>query len=228
MFKITIAFSAIALAALGWQEPRRAPVLPLKEEALVLEYTASANEAVIKIEAESEEQLKFLQVHSPTGQLVFELRARNTHLHTLSGFVVEMQEATADELLEMYPEGLYQIHGRSVDGKLARGYARLSHTLPLAPDIVYPYPEALVPTDDLILSWIPDDNVEEYVVSLEQDENDGLTVHLPAGSREFRVPNGVLRPAVPTQFELGAIGPNGNVTLVEVEFVTMPTSFQKR
>lgn len=226
MFKITIALSAIALAALGMQETRRAPTLALKEETLILEWTASADEAVIKIEAESEEELKFLQVNNPNGQLVFELRARNTHIHALSGFVVEMQESTADELLEMYPEGQYQIRGRSADGKLALGNARLSHTLPLVPDIVYPYPEAYVPADGLILSWIPDDNVEGYVVSLEQNENDGLTVHLPAGSSQFSVPNGVLLPAVESQFELGAIGPNGNVTLVEVEFITLPTSFR--
>lgn len=227
MFKVTIAFSVVALAALGMQEARRAPVLRLKEEALILEYTATADEAVIKVEAESEEELKFLQVRNPNGQLLFELRARNTHIHTLSGFEVEMQESTANELLEMYPEGIYEIRGRSADGRFALGRGRLSHSLPLVPEVIHPYSEAVLSPDDLLLMWVADEDVEGYVVSLEQDENDGLTVNLPAGSESFRVPNGVLLPGTETQFELGAIGPNGNITLVEIEFMTTYTSVKK-
>ena len=220
MTKTIIAITALALAGLSMQQERLLGV-PLKEEILSVEYTATANEAVLRMEAESEVELRSIQVLNPEGQTILDLRAHRAGRHSLSGFVIEMQETTAEQVFAAYPAGMYQIRGRTVDGRRAHGRAKLSHALPLVPQVIFPYEGAVnVPVKQLTLSWLPDNEVDGYVVSLEQDENDGLTVNLPPGSSSFTVPAGVLLPGKESQFELGAIGPDGNCTLVEIIFHT--------
>lgn len=221
MTKSILAITALALTAIGMQQERHNPILLLKEELITIEFTATAGEAVLRVEAESEEELKYLQVRNPAGDVILDMRAHQSGIHALSGFAIEMQEVTVAEVFAAYPQGMYDIRGRTVDGRLALGRARLSHALPLAPETFYPYEGAVqVPTSNLTLSWMAEDSVEGYVISLEQDENDGLTVNLPPGSDSFTVPDGVLLPGRPSQFEIGAIGPEGNCTLVEVFFFT--------
>jgi len=221
MTKSILALSALALASYATQQERYNPVHLLKEELMTIEFTATANEAVLRMEAESEVELKYIQIRNPDNEPIFEMRAHRATNHALSGFSVEMQEATAPEIFADYPEGIYDIRGRTVDGALALGRAYLSHELPLAPEIYYPYEGARsVPVSGLTLSWMPDESVEGYVVNLEQGESDGLTVKLPPGSDSFTVPDGILLPGTLSQFELGAMGPHGNCTLVEVYFLT--------
>lgn len=221
MLKPILALSALALASYATQQERYNPIQLLKEEAMTIEFTATANEAVLRIGAESEVELKSLQIRNPENKIIFEMRARRAPEHALSGFEVEMQEATAPEVFAAYPEGEYDIRGRTLDGKLALGRAHLSHELPLAPEVYYPYEGAFdVPVSNLTLSWMEDRSVEGYVVNLEQGETDGLTVKLPPGTDSFTVPDGILLPGTLSQFELGAIGANGNCTLVEVYFFT--------
>jgi hypothetical protein len=96
-----------------------------------------------------------------------------------------------------------------------------SHALPAPALIHYPRAGAVdVPASKLLVSWTPDRSASRYRVSLEQGENDGLTVELPAGSHSFQVPDGVLARNTETQLEIAAIGRNGNRTLVEVPFTT--------
>ncbi len=221
MLKATMTLTVLALAALGAQQERRWPVLPLKEEAAILEYTATAGEAVVRVEAESEEELDGVQVHDPEGGLILELQAGRGKDRGLSGFVVETRESSLEELFETYPEGAYDLLASTVQGRPARGRAVLSHALPAAPRVIYPYEGAVkVPSSRLLVRWVPDAGAVRYQVSTEQDENDGLTVELPGGSSSFLVPDKILRPGTRTQLEIAAIARNGNRTLVEVNFTT--------
>ena len=72
----------------------------------------------------------------------------------------------------------------------------------------------------IVVSWTSDPSTVAHRVILEQDENDGLVVQLPAGANEFRVPDGFLLPGTETHVEVGAVAANGNTTLVEVGFST--------
>lgn len=221
MFKSILFVSALALAALGWQQERNRPVLSLKEEAMTLRYAAGADEGVILVEAESEARLDHVQIVRPDGQLVFELRSPSEASNGVMRFAVEMLESDMGSLSESYPEGVYDILARTADGRLAKGSAFLSHALPLAPQVVYPRDGAIgVPSSNLVVTWLPDRAATGYRVDLEQNENDGLTVQLPAGSNSLRVPDGVLAPGTETSLEVSAIGANGNCTLVELRFTT--------
>jgi len=221
MHKPTFLCAALALAAFA---PTRQlpPSMHLDGERILIEYTVGSNEAVVIVSAESDQPLNRVAVLDPLGQVVLELSARSSQGLALSGFKLETEEATAGALLLAYPEGEYQLRGRSVDGVPARGRAALSHSLPLPPRITYPLAgETGVPTTGLTLTWTPDPAVTAYRIVLEQDDNDGLEVTLPAGTGSFAVPPGFLAGAAETLFEVGAVGANGNSTISEVVFTTL-------
>ncbi len=246
MFRPTMAFTMLALGALGMQQQgtRRPAQLPdaqppgrggafllvrdesppgyLQEERMIIEYSAATDEAAVIVEAESEEALASVVVLGPNDVSVLELRSSRDGLDlAISGFVVERREMSTEVLFETYREGTYTMQAMSADGRSARGSAVLSHDLLPAPTLLYP-PNGTsnVPTD-LIVGWISDPQaLGGYQVVLEQDENDGLTARLPAGTSSFQVPEGVLSPGKESHVEVGAIGSNGNITLVESFFTT--------
>jgi len=219
MYRTTAAFSLLALAAFGFQQANEGVIFQLKEEEMILEFNATLNEAVVIASAESEEALTRVDVRGTTGSPVLHVWAPQGG--TLSGFEVETAEASLPDLLATYAEGEYAMRARAQDGRLVSGSAVLSHLLPAPAIVTYPLDgDSNVPTDPTV-TWTPDPGASAYQVILEQDENDGLTVKLPAGSGSFHVPDRVLRSGTETLLEVVAIGANGNRTQVEVSFTTL-------
>lgn len=222
MLKTLIAVTLIALGLASWQTARLdQPVLHLKEEKLTIEYTATADEAVLIMEAEAELDLASVIVRSPSGVTVLEMNSGDGAPLALSGFVVETRECTPEELFLQYPAGRYDLTGRTLEGRVARGSAQLSHDLPRVPTVNYPFEGATqVPTEGLEITWNVDTSARAYRLVLEQNDNDGLVVTLPAGSTSFQVPDHLLAANTETQLEVGAVAANGNCTLVEIVFKT--------
>lgn len=228
MHKSTITLTALALAALGVpnQEGRRPlpyederPPLRLKEERMTLEYTATADEAVILVEAESEESLGRIEMRSPRGAPLLKMATNHARGFALQGFMVETKELSGEEFFKTYEAGIYDLRAMTTDGRQALGSAVLSHHLPRPAIITYPVDGSLAPTD-MTVTWMPDPDAAGYQVVLEQGESDGLIARLPADSNSFQVPPGILLPGVESHVEVGIVGDNGNCTLVEVQFTT--------
>lgn len=191
--------------------------LRLKEESIVIEYAPALGEAVLLVEAESEVSLGQVEVVGPHGERVFLLEAGD---RPLQGFTIETREASVQVLFQRYSRGVYDLRARTVDGRSVVGSAVLSHQLLGAPVVILPLPGSRVPANALV-SWVPDPTAAQYIVTLEQGENDGLTVRLPAGTSSFQIPNGVLQPATATHVEVLVVGSDGNRTQSEVEFETL-------
>ena len=191
--------------------------LRLQEEALTIEYSPARNEAVLVVEAESETSLGQVEVVGPHGERVFQLHAGDL---PLQGFVIETHESTPQVLFKRYTRGTYDLRARPIDGRAVIGSAVLSHELLDAPVLVLPTPGSGVPTNTVV-SWVPDPSATQYTVTVEQGENDGLSVTLPAGTSTFQIPFGVLQPATDTHVEVAAVGSHGNRTVSEVEFRTL-------
>jgi hypothetical protein len=216
---------ATATVALGFAAPQETGFdgtsYALKEERVFIEYTPGANEAVVVMEAESEIGLQRVEVLSPRGTSALSLRAQDLGSQSISGFVVETTEATLPEVLAAYGEGRYRMRARTENGIPALGGAELAHGLLAEPVAVYPFAGALVPTSGLTLVWQNDPQALGYTVIVEQDDNDGLSVEMPAGSSQLVVPDGFLKPGTETLFEISALGPNGNRTILETPFTTL-------
>ncbi len=221
MWKPTMVLAAFALTALGAPRAQR-PNLLFKEEVMTIEYTVTEGEAAIVLEAETERSVDYLEVRSPRGDVVLEMRGPGGGPLALSGFVLESRETTPQELFDIYPEGNYSLRARSMRGRAVLGRAKFSHSLPAAPQILYPQEGAInVPTTKLQVRWAAHPTAKRYRVIMEQGDNDGLSVELPADATSLLVPDGVLRSGTDTLLEIGAVGDNGNCTLVEVSFATL-------
>jgi hypothetical protein len=216
----TVAITMLALTASGLQRQGPRSTYPLKEERMILEHNVTLGEAVVRIEAESEEELDRIQVDRPNGERLFLLEAPDGRARGLSGFEIELQETTLASIVASYAEGTYDIRARTASGQLARGSANLSLELPRAPRLIYPYEGALVPSSKLVVYWHADPSVGSYRLQLEQGESDGLAIQLPPGKSSLQIPDGFLMRGTETQLELAAIGPTGNRTVVEVRFTT--------
>ena len=220
MYKPMFAFVVIGLGFLGWRDAESDQFLGLKEETMRLEYTAAVDEAVLIVEAESESGLGRVEVRGPNGAPIFKLRKGDARSFALSGFMVETLETSAASLFAAYPEGVYNVRAWTLEGQQLRGSAELSHDLLPAPIAVYPFEGAVNVSTTPLVVWIGDPEATGYRVVLEQNENDGLMAELSADTNSFQVPEGILAPDTRSQLEIGAIGSNGNSTLVEISFFT--------
>lgn len=220
MLKSILALSFLTVATVGWLQDKR-PVVPLDVGTLIIE-SVVGGEAVLKIEAESEEQLENVRVRAPDGRGFLELARGGADQRGVSGLIMELREGSLADLREHHPEGEYEIRADRVDGSIAVGRARLSFELPQAPRLLYPRPNAIVPRRGLTVLWNSDPEAVGYRLQLEQNETDGLVANLPPGRSSFRVPDGVLTAGVETHLELAAIGANGNRTMVELIFTARP------
>ena len=220
MYKSSIALTVFALTAFAARQQQDAHELRLKAEKMILEYSATQHTAAVRVEAESEQGLTQVEIRGPSGARVLEMKAGTGHALALSGFKLESQEFRSSMLLANYPAGRYMLSAETTDGREAWGSAVLSHALPRAPVVLHPRANAQGVPTNLVCNWVPVPEAKGYTIDFEQDENDGLSVKLPAGTEYFQVPRGVLAGGTPTHLELAAIGANGNRTLVEVSFTT--------
>ena len=221
MNKATLALIGLTFVSHDAPSPTDVDALQLKEEEMVLEYSATLNEAAILMAAESEESLGSVEVYAPDGTSVLRVQSSGGRKLALSGYKIESQEMDLAELCASYAQGTYHIRARTADGRIARGTAALSHVIPPPAVVLFPVEGTLdLPTSGLVIRWKPDVEAAGYQLHLEQNENDGLSVELPPGSDHFVVPDGILRPNTKTQVEVAVIGENGNRTLVELSCAT--------
>ncbi len=221
MFKSLVAAMLVAVGFLGWNGSGSVvPPLKLNRQKLIVEYAAEANQATLVLDAESEEAVGEVEIRNPQGAAIFELSAQKGQRLALSEILIKTPDSSPADLFKNYPEGVYDILAQTVDGTPVQGKAVLSHELLAKPVVIYPIHGATRVPPHLTARWIPDPAASKYRLILEQDENDGLKVNLPAGSNSFRVPDGVLAPGTETTLEVVAVGLNGNCTLVEIIFTT--------
>jgi hypothetical protein len=221
MLKIQMTLVASSLALFVAPSSDNGVTRQFKEESLVIEYTSAAGEAALLMSAESETPLGMVELRDPFGKPALRLQAGNGRNLSLSGFGVESRESQLAELLAAYPEGQYAFSGRALAGHAIVGAATLSHELPRPATVLWPLDGARdVPGEGLTVSWEGDPQAAGFHVILEQGEDDGISIQVPAGSSSLEIPDGVLEQGVETLLEIGTIGPNGNRTLVEVSFTT--------
>ncbi len=222
MIKSSAVLSSLSLLV-AFQAPHSGDVGSfdaLKEEQMFIEYTATSGEAALKVAAESEHQLRRVSVRGPGGESMLELYAEDRRGVALQGLVLETYESSLSQLLRTFPEGEYGLRAKGVSGGSAFGSALLSHELPAVPIILRPRAGAAAVDPCLTVTWAADSGAAAYRVGLEQGDSDNIVVELPPERTSFTVPEGVLRSNELTQLEVGTVGANGNITLVEFTFTT--------
>jgi hypothetical protein len=221
MLKTMSAISVLLFAAVGPQpEHPGQPAAPLQTR-FWLEQNPG-QEVVLKIAAESEDELIGLQIIGPDGRKLTQCDARGGGATGLSSLELEFREFSLPGLLSTWIPGTYALRAVTIDGALATGMAHFEAELPSATNILEPQSGALVSPSDLTVRWTPESQASGYEVRIDQDDEEGLVIKLPPQQHSLQLPAGCLAPEKETVVEVAVIGANGNCTLTEVQFTTLP------
>lgn len=225
-------------------ETRFAETIPLKEAKLNIEHNAKDNDTGFQGFIDSE-GWKSITATGPDGKVLeFEGKGELGQLGLTELFFESVEPANADvpisEVLETLPEGDYVFEGSAIEagekqGKTV-GTALLTHDIPEGPALLSPAEDAVVPVDDLVVSWSPVDktidgsdvNIIAYQLIIEKDEEphphmigkQGLSMYLPASVTQITISGEFLEPGTDYSWEVLAIEESGNQTLNSSQFST--------
>jgi hypothetical protein len=242
MIITTLAFSAgatlpsVIAAAEG--------TVPLAMAKLNLEYNATDNDIGFQGMIDSN-GWKELVISGPDGPVLKFQGLGKLANHGVTELFFETVEPSADTLpiakvLSVLPEGNYKIEGTAMvagkEGGKTSGEAWLTHAIPAGPKLRTPAAKAVVPADELRVSWDPvtktitgaDVKIIAYQLIVEKDEKPhrhmigkrGLSMYLPATVTEITLPKGFLEKGTGYNWEVLAIEESGNQTIALSAFRT--------
>ena len=143
-----------------------------------------------------------------------------------------LDELPREEFLALFPEGVYEFYGNTVEGDCLVGEATLTHDIPAAPAIVAPEEdEAVDPGEPVIIEWElapnpdpPESVIVAYQVVDEKDEDEErlrvFSVDMLSTDTSVTVAPGFLEPGKDYKVEVLAIETSGNKTITELSFAT--------
>ncbi len=174
---------------------------------------------------------KRMKVFDPDDNKIVDVRAQGSiGLQGITELFFEsaepsFEEQSLEELLALFPPGKYRFEGRTTEGELLRGKARLRHHLPGAPLLVFPVEEAVDP-DDAVFEWEavadpPGSEIVSYEVIIECEEPDFIELGALVGPdvTSITVPPEFLdQGGEECKWEVLAKERSGNQTISEAEF----------
>jgi hypothetical protein len=147
---------AAAVAVLVGGSPRKclAEEIPFKIAKIYWEYNDSANDLGVHVSLDAEDWRR-LRIVRPNGHSIFEVEGRGAYRELgMTELFFEGAEPSLDEfplagLLARFPEGQYEIEGRTVDGMELESEVMFSHAIPDGPAV-----SAVVGAgNSLVISW---------------------------------------------------------------------------
>ncbi len=230
--------TAASSAASRDSHERGRETVELADARLKFEINATDGDGGVQLFVDGD-QWRWLSVRDPNGRRIFSTRTSGSMaLQGGTELFLESAEPTFDELpleqlLERFPEGDYQVEGRTIDDQRLTGIAPLTHRLPDGPVLVDPV-EGAGPQDPsaTTLHWKTvappggGDIIAYQVIVVRPDTgiaalpNVTLDVMMPPEATSLTIPDGFLQPDTEYEWEVLAIDESGNQTLSSSLFVT--------
>ncbi len=230
---LTAALALGTTLVLTAARPARAATAPAPEVALSIakifwEYNASANDLGVHVSLDGEDWVK-LALENPGESILFQVVGRGPYrMLGMTELFFEGAEPSLDDfslgdLLDLFPEGVYEFSGLTVDGEEIEGEDMFTHAIPDGPEVF-----ADVGLKNFLrIRWnevtepppgFPDEpiHIAGYQVIVEPS----FQVTLPASARSLTVSPEFVRSLGPGEhkFEVLAIEASGNQTLTEGTF----------
>lgn len=236
MHRILPAMTLTALFAVLVVTPS-AGAVPFADAGIIIEVNSTDGDAGIQISLDGEGWTQ-LSVTDPGGEEILNVEGEGSiGLQGITELFFESAEPSFDEqsledLFARFPEGKYRFEGLTVDGKVLKGKATLTHAISDGPVIVSPEEDEIIGPDDLVIFWDPVVNpfpgthlpvdIVGYQVIVEKAGPGALafSVELPASITQVTVPWEFLEPGTDYRFEVLAIEAGGNQTITESAFST--------
>jgi hypothetical protein len=227
--------------------------LPFADVSIILETNATDCDTGLQLFFDGD-AWKSVKIKDPNGRRILDVRA----LGSLRGFGLVEQfnetdepvmkelvegfpelecdepEFTLEEFFELFPEGIYEFKGKTVEGDKMEGEATLSHVIPAPPEIVAPEEDSVLDVnnsviiewervDEPILPGLGDVEIGGFQVIVEREDPAPLvvfTADLSADTTAVRVPPQFLQTGASYSFAVLQIDVSGNQTIAESGFET--------
>ncbi len=231
MRQVKVGFLVAGVVALIVTAAAPAHAVRLADTAIYIEINETDGDAGIHVFLDGE-GWDTMRMISPNGVEFSVLAENSIGLQGITEFFFESAEPsfdvqTLDELLALFPAGVYRFRGTTTDGLPLRGRARLTHRLPEGPVLVFPIEGEEVDPDDAVFSWQaspdpPGSQIVGYEVIVGCEEPGFVDFAAKVGPdvTSVTVPPEVLDQdgAAECKWEVLAIEASGNQTLNESEF----------
>ncbi len=222
---LSLASTTCLLASLPTQAADRQP---LRKSELDIEmfyqFSATDQDAEVTIGIETPDHpIDSLVIIGPGGRTVANVRSHD-HLG-LAEVELESAEPSVEEVQRAYPEGVYRFLGRSVDGYLLHGRAKITHDVVAATDFFNFSPcgeEEVDPRSSVMIAWNTVAGAAGgYEIIIEQDDTGGnLRVTQGPDRTSFVIPDGFLATGLEYEIEMKSVTATGNKTSASCEFST--------
>lgn len=196
--------------------------LPFADLAIFFEFNSTDDDLGVQVALDADDWSD-IQIWNPARQKILEIQAKQELKELgLTELRFESAEPSPQEVLDLFAPGEYRFAGRTVDREVLAGTATLSSALPPAP-LFTPDDGDVVDAANTVIAWGAIAGVESYEVIVSNEDNGlAMTVELPASATSLPVPAVFMEPDTEYKAEVLAIFPNGNKTITEHTFTTMP------
>jgi hypothetical protein len=125
---------------------------------------------VVLLPLAQDEGLKQLEITAPNGRRVAKFDGDGRGIGIREFLLESAEPPDLDAVLASFPEGIYSFNGKTVTGDCLKGTASLSHDIVPATQLLTPAEDEVVQINQLILSWEAVEDVERYVVELNNED----------------------------------------------------------
>jgi hypothetical protein len=220
-----LALLALGSTALGRGQTSEAASQPVRLAAatLIIEVNGTDGDAGLQFFLDGE-PWNSMTISDPSGHVVVDVDAEGrlkdwglTELFSESN-EPPFSEVPLAEFKARFPEGKYTFVGETIEGERLLGTARLSHDIPVEPEITSPADGATVGRDGAVARWTPAaqpagiDIVGYRVIVTREDPLRVYQAELPANAREIPIPAAFLQSDTEYELEIQAIEESGNWT----------------
>lgn len=247
-YTIFFALAALVFCSLALNSLAK-DTIELDEARFIFEVNNTDGDIGVQLILDSE-PFDSIKGFNPDGQLFFDMQGKNSlkDLGLTENFFESNEplfrgpeaEITIEEMLDMFPEGEYELQGMTVDGMKLEGTATLSHVIPCGPVITSPVGNP--DPDNTVIAWndviteidhetgecVSSDDIDiiAYEVIVENDDTiqKVFDVLLPGSANSITVSPEFLDFDTEYDLEVIAIQSNdgefGNQTITESDFTT--------
>ncbi len=196
-------------------------VIPFDDAEVFFEFNTTDNDLGLQIFLDAEGWKK-VKVSDPNGHKIVQfLTAGNLSELGITELRFESAEPSPAEVLALFPPGEYEFRGKTVEGDRLGSTGELSHDFLPAPTFS-PSDGQEVDPNNTIVTWNAPGAEQVEVIIENEDTGDVFDVIVSGAITSLNVPPQFLQPDTEYKIEILAIADNGNRTIAESDFVTMP------
>ena len=193
--------------------------VPFADAEVFFEFNATDNDLGLQVFLDAEGWRKVTVSNEEIGRII---RLETVGLLSQLGITelhFERAEPTPEEVMALFPPGMYRFGGRTLGGDRLEGEGELSHDLVAAFDFTPSDGEEVDP-DSAVVEWAaPGAKLVEIIIESE-DSDTVFDVTVEGEEGDLDIPSQFLTPNTEYEIELVAIAENGNKTIVESTFIT--------